>query len=70
MAIGFLFLGGGLRTFSTANSAVAALLIALYPRLPTGPNDNRCHLQVFHISELADGRHLFCFLYFFPYLTC
>eukprot|EP00268_Persea_americana_P044215 TRINITY_DN4466_c0_g1_i1.p1 TRINITY_DN4466_c0_g1~~TRINITY_DN4466_c0_g1_i1.p1 ORF type:complete len:1760 (-),score=299.95 TRINITY_DN4466_c0_g1_i1:451-5376(-) len=54
MAIGFLFLGGGLRTFSTANSAVAALLIALYPRLPTGPNDNRCHLQAFrHLYVLA-----------------
>lgn len=50
-AIGFLFLGGGMKTFSTGNSAIAALLITLYPRLPTGPNDNRCHLQAF--------RHLF-----------
>lgn len=46
MAIGFLFLGGGLRTFGTNNGAVAALLIALYPRFPTTPNDHRCHLQV------------------------
>lgn len=46
LAIGFLFLGGGMRTFSTSNSSIAALLITLYPRLPTGPNDNRCHLQV------------------------
>jgi hypothetical protein len=46
LAIGFLFLGGGTHTFSTQNSAIAALLISLYPRLPTGPNDNRCHLQV------------------------
>lgn len=54
MAIGFLFLGGGTRAFSTGNSAVAALLIALYPRLPTGPNDNRCHLQAFrHLYVLA-----------------
>ncbi|KAF8397264.1 hypothetical protein HHK36_016174 [Tetracentron sinense] len=45
LALGFLFLGGGMRTFSTSNSAIAALLITLYPRLPTGPNDNRCHLQ-------------------------
>ncbi|XVE99778.1 hypothetical protein REPUB_Repub03eG0230500 [Reevesia pubescens] len=45
LAIGFLFLGGGMRTFSTSNSSIAALLITLYPRLPTGPNDNRCHLQ-------------------------
>lgn len=64
MAIGFLFLGGGMRTFSTSNSAVAALLIALYPRLPTGPNDNRCHLQVFYISELTGCKHLFCFLHY------
>lgn len=54
LAIGFLFLGGGTRTFSTSNSAVAALLITLYPRLPTGPNDNRCHLQAFrHLYVLA-----------------
>ncbi|KAB1217628.1 Anaphase-promoting complex subunit 1 [Morella rubra] len=54
LAIGFLFLGGGMRTFSTSNSSVAALLITLYPRLPTGPNDNRCHLQAFrHLYVLA-----------------
>ncbi|XP_020578138.1 anaphase-promoting complex subunit 1 isoform X2 [Phalaenopsis equestris] len=54
LAIGFLFLGGGVRTFSTRDSAVAALLIALYPRLPTGPNDNRCHLQAFrHLYVIA-----------------
>lgn len=46
LAIGFLFLGGGKQTFSTSNSSIAALLITLYPRLPNGPNDNRCHLQV------------------------
>uniref|UniRef100_A0A0E0HD67 Uncharacterized protein n=1 Tax=Oryza nivara TaxID=4536 RepID=A0A0E0HD67_ORYNI len=32
LAIGFLFLGGGTHTFSTSNSAVAALLITLYPQ--------------------------------------
>ncbi|XAR71918.1 hypothetical protein NMG60_11018372 [Bertholletia excelsa] len=54
LAIGFLFLGGGMWTFSTSNSAIAALLITLYPRLPTGPNDNRCHLQAFrHLYVLA-----------------
>ncbi|KAK1572161.1 hypothetical protein Q3G72_028403 [Acer saccharum] len=54
LAIGFLFLGGGMRTFSTSNSSIAALLISLYPRLPTGPNDNRCHLQAFrHMYVLA-----------------
>lgn len=35
-----------MQTFSTSKSSIAALLITLYPRLPTGPNDNRCHLQV------------------------
>ncbi|KAJ9539792.1 hypothetical protein OSB04_026298 [Centaurea solstitialis] len=54
LAIGFLFLGGGMRTFSTSNSSIAALLITLYPRLPTGPNDNRCHLQAFrHLYVIA-----------------
>ncbi|XP_004308940.1 PREDICTED: anaphase-promoting complex subunit 1-like [Fragaria vesca subsp. vesca] len=54
LAIGFLFLGGGMQTFSTSNSSVAALLITLYPRLPTGPNDNRCHFQAFrHFYVLA-----------------
>ncbi|XP_020086066.1 anaphase-promoting complex subunit 1 isoform X1 [Ananas comosus] len=54
LSMGFLFLGGGMQTFSTGNSAVAALLITLYPRLPTGPNDNRCHLQAFrHLYIIA-----------------
>ncbi|KAL6865049.1 hypothetical protein ACP4OV_016200 [Aristida adscensionis] len=54
LAIGFLFLGGGTHTFSTRNSAIAALLVALYPRLPTGPNDNRCYLQAFrHLYVIA-----------------
>lgn len=46
MASGFLFLGGGALTFGSSDGDVAALLIALFPRLPTGPTDNRCHLQV------------------------
>ncbi|KAH7290973.1 hypothetical protein KP509_30G071400 [Ceratopteris richardii] len=54
MALGFLFLGGGTTTFATSNSAIAALLIALYPRFPTAPNDHRCHLQAFrHLYVLA-----------------
>ncbi|KAL6581232.1 hypothetical protein OROMI_007155 [Orobanche minor] len=58
LAIGFLFLGGGMWTFSTSNSSIAALLITIYPRLPTGPNDNRCYLQAFrHLYVLAtEGR--------------
>ncbi|KAG2334579.1 hypothetical protein Bca52824_005759 [Brassica carinata] len=54
LATGFLFLGGGMRTFSTSNGSIAMLLITLYPRLPSGPNDNRCHLQAFrHLYVLA-----------------
>ena len=54
MAIGFLFLGGGGLTFATDNGAVAALLIALYPRFPVTPSDHRCHLQAFrHLYVLA-----------------
>jgi hypothetical protein len=34
MAMGFLFLGGGTKTFATDNGSVAALLIAIYPRFP------------------------------------
>jgi hypothetical protein len=46
MALGLLFLGGGAASLGTSHGAVAALLLALYPRLPTTPQDNRCHLQV------------------------
>lgn len=43
-----------MRTFSTSSNSIAVLLISLYPRLPTGPNDNRCHLQAFrHLYVLA-----------------
>lgn len=45
-AIGFLFLGAGNSTFQTSNEAIAALLISVYPRLPTTTTDQRCHLQV------------------------
>ena len=54
MAIGFLFLGGGTRTFATDNGSVAALLIATYPRFPQNTGDQRCHLQAFrHLYALA-----------------
>ncbi|KAF5179421.1 Anaphase-promoting complex subunit, partial [Thalictrum thalictroides] len=54
LGIGFLFLGGGMQSFSTGNGSIASLLITLYPRLPTGPNDNRCHLQAFrHLYVLS-----------------
>lgn len=45
MALGFLFLGGGGRTFATDNASVAALVVSLFPRFPMSPIDQRCHLQ-------------------------
>jgi hypothetical protein len=45
MALGFLFLGGGARTFGTDDASVAALVVALFPRFPMSPTDQRCHLQ-------------------------
>eukprot|EP00198_Chlamydomonas_reinhardtii_P004462 XP_001693798.1 anaphase promoting complex subunit 1 [Chlamydomonas reinhardtii] len=57
LALGFLFMGAGTHTFSTTNSSVAALLVALFPVLPHTPTDNRCHLQVFrHLYVLAARR--------------
>ena len=54
MAIGLLFLGGGRYTIDTSPAAVAALVIALYPRFPMSPDDNRCHLQALrHLYVLA-----------------
>ncbi|GIL62358.1 hypothetical protein Vafri_16529 [Volvox africanus] len=53
LALGFLFLGAGTHTFSTTNSSVAALLVALFPTLPHTPTDNRCHLQGTKLSSLT-----------------
>lgn len=54
MALGLLFLGAGSSSFGNSNEAVAALLLALYPRLPSTPQDNRCHLQALrHLYVLA-----------------
>lgn len=54
MAIGFLFLGSGKYTFSTSNLSIASLLIALYPKFPESPQDNRYHLQALrHFYVLA-----------------
>lgn len=54
MALGFLFLGSGKQTFGTSNSAIAALLVALFPKFPQTPVDNRFHLQAFrHLYVLA-----------------
>lgn len=54
LAVGSLFLGCGTVTFGTSNMAIAALLIAFYPILPTTIMDNRAHLQAFrHFWVLA-----------------
>ncbi|XP_054606223.2 anaphase-promoting complex subunit 1 isoform X3 [Nothobranchius furzeri] len=54
MALGLLFLGGGRYTISTSNSAIAALLCALYPHFPAHSTDNRYHLQALrHLVVLA-----------------
>ncbi|XP_028982960.1 anaphase-promoting complex subunit 1 isoform X2 [Betta splendens] len=54
MALGLLFLGGGRYTLSTSNSAIAALLCALYPHFPAHSTDNRYHLQALrHLAVMA-----------------
>jgi anaphase-promoting complex subunit 1 len=54
MAIGFLFLGGGARTFSRAPAATAALLAAIVPPFPATTGDQRFHLQALrHLYVLA-----------------
>ncbi|XP_072103052.1 anaphase-promoting complex subunit 1 isoform X1 [Mobula birostris] len=54
MALGLLFLGGGRYSMCTSNSAIAALLCALYPRFPAHSTDNRYHLQALrHLYVLA-----------------
>uniref|UniRef100_A0A8C4RIV1 Anaphase-promoting complex subunit 1 n=1 Tax=Erpetoichthys calabaricus TaxID=27687 RepID=A0A8C4RIV1_ERPCA len=54
MSLGLLFLGGGRYTLSTSNSAIAALLCALYPHFPAHSTDNRYHLQALrHLYVLA-----------------
>ena len=46
MALGFLFLSGGMRSFGSSKASTAALVISLFPRFPVAPTDNRWHLQV------------------------
>lgn len=54
MALGVLFLGGGRFTLGNSDAAIAALLIAFYPRMPTKATDNRAHLQAYrHMWMLA-----------------
>lgn len=54
MAIGALFLSGGMATFNTSNIAVASLVMAFYPLFPIDELDNRAHLQALrHLWVLA-----------------
>jgi len=54
VAIGVLLLGSGTFTLGTSNIAIAAMLCAFYPLFPTGPLDNKSHLQAFrHFWVLA-----------------
>lgn len=53
-ALGLLFLGGGSCTLGRRNSDIAALLMAFYPRWPTGTTDNQFYLQALrHLYALA-----------------
>jgi hypothetical protein len=45
MAIGLLFLGGGMATLSQTNEAIAALLCAFFPVFPCNMADNKLHFQ-------------------------
>lgn len=60
MAVGMLFLGAGRYTLASSDVAIAALLIAFYPRYPINAQDNRAHLQAYrHLWIMAvDSRLL------------
>jgi anaphase-promoting complex subunit 1 len=54
MSLGFLFMGGGARSFSRAPAATAALLAAVVPPYPSSTSDQRFHLQALrHLYALA-----------------
>lgn len=54
MAMGFLFLGGGRRTLSRSNAAIAGLLCSVYPVFPATVTGNRYHMQALrHMYVLA-----------------
>ena len=46
LALGLLFLGGGRLGLASSPGAIAALIIAFFPKFPTHSSDNRYHLQV------------------------
>jgi anaphase-promoting complex subunit 1 len=54
MAMGFLFIGNGVYTFSRSSKAIAGLICAVYPIFPATPADNKFHLQALrHFYVLA-----------------
>lgn len=54
MAVGALFLSGGMATFNTSDLAIASLVMSFYPLFPTDVLDNRAHLQALrHLWVLA-----------------
>jgi len=54
MSIGLLFLGGGRASLSRSKEAIAALLVAFFPRFPRSAEDNQYHLQPLrHLWVLA-----------------
>jgi len=59
MAIGFLSLGKSQYSFGNSDFEIAALLLAIYPKFPSSPSDNRYHLQAFrHLYVLAAQKRL------------
>lgn len=60
MALGLLFLGAGRFTLGTSDSAIAAMVIAFFPRFPSNTSDNRAHLQACrHLWVLAVESRIF-----------
>ena len=55
IAIGLLFLGGGRLALASSPRAVAALLVAFFPKFPTHSSDNRYHLQVVRLVDVLCG---------------
>ena len=54
MSIGLLFIGCGRASLSRSKEAIAALVVALFPRYPRSASDNQYHLQPLrHLWVLA-----------------
>jgi len=54
MALGLLFLGGGRYTLGTSDAAIAAMVMAFFPRFHHVSSDNRSYLQALrHVWVLA-----------------